>query len=71
MASILKISPDDLRTARKGGFRKKKPKKPSAKASLSTLQNWVSRNNSWVKEAKQRASEYKKAQKLKDAIRNS
>jgi hypothetical protein len=71
MASILKISNEELRLARKGGFRRKKPKKPAGKASLNVLQGWVTRNNEWVKDAKKRASDFKSAQKLKDAIRNA
>jgi hypothetical protein len=70
MATISSISTEELRLARKGGFKNKKPKKPNGKASLSTLQNWVTRYNQWVKDAKKRASEYKTAQKLKDSIRN-
>ena len=71
MASILNINTEELRLARKGGFRRKKPKKPSGKASLGVLQSWVSRHNDWVKEAKKRASDHKTAQKLKDQIRNA
>lgn len=71
MASILKISTEELRKARKGGFKKKKPKKPKSSASLTTFENWISRNNDFVKEAKQRAKDYEKKEKLKKQIRNA
>jgi len=71
MATISKISAEELRLARKGGFRRKKPKKPKMNSSLHTFENWVARYNAWCKDAKHKASEYKKAQKLKDQIRNT
>lgn len=69
--TISKISRDELRLARKGGFKRKKPKKPKQSASLSAMESWISRYNSWVKDAKSKASDYKKAQKVKDQIKNA
>ncbi len=42
-------SPQQIALARKGGFSRKAPKKPKASASLSTLENWITRWNEWVK----------------------
>jgi len=69
--AISKITADELRLARKGGFGRKKPKKPKQSSTLNTLENWVVRYNAWVKDAKAKAAEYKKAKTLKDAIRNA
>jgi len=71
MATIMTISAAELKAARKGGFKRKKPKKPKQSASLHVMENWVVRYNAWCKDAKHKASEHKKAQKLKDQIRNA
>lgn len=48
--ATLKSKPtsDQLRLARKGGFKGKRPKKPKAGATLNAMENWVSRYNDWV-----------------------
>lgn len=77
MAAIKTITPDQLRKAKKAGFKKKKPKKPKASASLTVLENWVSRYNAWIddaknkiKEADRKEKEKAKREKLKNQIRN-
>jgi len=57
MATLAKITPADLSAARKAGFKKKRPKKPRASASLTTLENYVVRYNQWVKDARAKVSE--------------
>ena len=77
MAAIKKLSAEELRKARKSGFKRKKPKKPKASASLTVLENWVSRYNQWVDDAKakikqaaEKEREKKKREDLKAKIRN-
>ncbi len=70
MATIKKISHDELRLARKGKFKRKKPKKPKANATLTTYKNWVARYNAWVDDAKRAAKEYKELEKLKTQVRS-
>lgn len=69
--TISSISAAELSEARKGGFKRKKPKKPKQSASLASMENWIIRYNAWIKDAKAKASDYKKAKKLKDQIRNA
>ncbi len=69
MASIMSISAEELRLARKGKFKRKKPKKPKAGAGLATYENWISRYNQWCKDAKHAASDYKKKEKIREQVR--
>lgn len=70
MASILKISNEDIRKARKAGFKRKKPSKPKAKTELA-LENWIARYNNWVKDAKSKISDGKKLDALKKQVRDA
>jgi hypothetical protein len=54
MAAIKKISAADLAAARKAGFKRKKPKKPRAGASLLALENFVSKYNAWIDQAREK-----------------
>jgi len=60
MAAISSISDSDLRAARSAGFKRKKPKKPKASASLSSMENFITRYNAWVKAAKDKIAAKKK-----------
>jgi len=60
MAAIAKFTRDQLKNARKAGFRRKKPNKPKAGASLNSLEAWVLRYNDWVKDMKEKDREHKK-----------
>jgi len=57
---LSKISREDIRKARKAGFKKKALKKPKASASLGVIENYISRQNDWIKEAKARIQQSKK-----------
>lgn len=76
MATIKKFSAADLAAARKAGYKKKKPKKPRAGASLSVLENYVARYNEWIdgartkiKEKSSKEAAQKKRVALSKAIR--
>ena len=66
--SVSKINPDELRLARKAGFRKKAPKKPGRGASLTVLENYVSRHNNFVKEVKAAAAKARKLTSMQKQI---
>lgn len=67
--ALAKLSAEQLRLARKAGFKKKAPKKPKQSASLSTMESYVSRYNDWCKQARQKISDGKKRENLKKQIR--
>ena len=68
----IKVSPEEIRLARKAGFRKKKPKKPKMSASTHVKERWItSRWNPWAKEVKSKAAEGRKKEKLDNAIRSA
>lgn len=69
MASLMKLSAEQLRLARKAGFKRKAPKKPKQSASLATMEGYVARHNQWVKDAKSRIAGEKRREKLKKQIR--
>lgn len=52
MATLIKVSSEEIRKARKAGFKRKAPKKPKKSASVSVLENYISRHNEWAKELK-------------------
>ncbi len=57
---------DDLRLAKKAGFKRSMPKKPKISASYDTWRNWEVKVKEWEKDVKARASDHKK----KEAIIN-
>lgn len=63
MAAIKKLSAAELSAARKAGFKRKKPKKPRAGASLSALENFVVKYNAWIDAARDKM----KARREKEA----
>lgn len=67
--ALSKLSAEDLRKARKAGFKKKAPKKPKQSASLATMEGYVARHNDWVKQARQKVADGKKREALKKQIR--
>lgn len=78
MATIKKLSAVELGIARRSGYKKKKPKKPRAGASLTVLENYVVRFNEWVdgarakiKERAKKESDAKKRVALSKAIRQA
>lgn len=68
MATLKTISTKELSEARKGGFGRKKPKKPKQSASLSSMEGYIDRFNRWVDDAKQKAKEYREREALKKKI---
>lgn len=68
MATLSKLSNEDLRKARKAKFKKKAPKKPKRNASVGVLENYISRHNDWVKEAKEAIKAGARKEKLKKTI---
>jgi len=55
--------------ARKGGFKKKKPKKPVTKT-VASLEKYLSNMDKWKKEQQHAASQYRKLQVLKKRVAN-
>lgn len=66
--ALIKVSSDEIRKARKAGFKRKAPKKPKKSASLSTLESYVSRHNEWAKSLKEAGRSLDKKAKLVKAI---
>jgi len=67
MSSLMKVSPEDKKNARKAGFKKKAPKKPKSKT-YDSMTGFISRYNGWAKELKAAASKGKKIEGLKKTI---
>lgn len=59
------ITKSELKEARKAGFKRKKPKKPTGKKSVTSIEGYIDRYNSWVKDAKEKAKEGRKLEVLK------
>ncbi len=68
MASIKKFTQDEMRLAKKAGFKRKKPKKPKASSTLSVQENYVSRYNAYVDEIKRKAKDAKKKEAIRKQI---
>jgi len=64
-----KFTPEDLRNARKAGFKKKKPKKPKTKT-YNALERFQDRYNQWVKDLKAAATKGKKLESMRRDLRN-
>lgn len=56
MAALLKVSESEKSLARKAGKLPKAPKKPKRNASLTVLDNYITRHNDYVKKIKDRAA---------------
>lgn len=57
MATIKKLTPAELASARRAGYKRKKPKKPRASATLNALEAFVARYNEWVDGARAKIKE--------------
>lgn len=68
MATLIKVSSEEIRKARKAGVKKKAPKKPKKSASLSVLENYVARHNDWAKTIKEAGRSLDKKAKLAKTI---
>jgi len=67
--TVLKYSEEDKRNARKGGFKKKRPKKPKSKTHAS-ITSYIKRYNQWVKDLKEAAKKGRELDSLKDKMRD-
>jgi len=68
MASLKKISVDELRKARKSGFKRKSPKRPKRSAGLSVLESYIARYNAWVDDARSKMRDASKRHKLQKQV---
>ncbi len=66
---IAKLADSELREARRAGFKTRKPKQGKLKT-MNAMEGFVSRNNDWVRRAKDKIKDHKKKEsdkkKLKD-----
>ena len=65
-----KPTSDEMRKARQGGFKRKRPKKPKASAKLHSLEGWGERYNQWCKDVRAAGMNGKKEKDLRSQIRN-
>ncbi len=70
LKAIKKYSAEDVRMARKGGFKGKKPKKPKASSLKTEVQYnaYVDRVNTWIEKVMEGKKKYLEAKKIKDAV---
>jgi len=68
MATLKKVSAEEIRQARKGGYKGKAPKKPKNKT-VTTLESYISRYNDWVDRVKAASKDFKKLESLKKQIK--
>jgi len=66
--ALSKYTADELRAARKAGFRSKCPKRPKMNAGVSALENYIARHNDWVKRMKSAKSSETKKTALRKSI---
>lgn len=66
--ALQKVSESDKAMARKVGKLPKAPRKPKQSSSDTVLQNFISRNNNYVKKIKDMASRARKKESLKKQI---
>lgn len=64
-----KFTADDLRNAKKAGFKRKPPKKPKSKT-FDSLSNYIVRYNDYVKDLKEAATKGRKLDNLKKAVKS-
>ena len=63
-----KPTSDQIKDARKGGFKNQRPTKPKAGATLNALESWEIRYNEWCKGITDGAKDGKKRIALKKEI---
>lgn len=68
MATLKTITTKELSEARKGGFNRKKPKRPKQSSSLTSLESYIDRYNKYVDDAKAKAKEHREREQLKKKI---
>jgi len=67
MAKIINFSSAEKAMLNKAGFKTKRPKKPKASSSLLVKENWIGRNNEWVRKGRVKLKDYK--QKIADKVK--
>jgi len=63
-----KPTSEEIRDARRGGYKNKRPNKPKAGASLTVLENWETRYNNWCDGVKDGAKAGVKRDNLRKEI---
>ena len=66
--NLKKYTDNELREARKAGFKRKFPKKGKLKTSIA-VSNYERKWNSFVDDVKRKASDFKKKEKAKEQLR--
>ncbi len=67
--AIKKLKPEDLKCARRAGFRRKKPKKGSIKT-ITQYNAFAERYNSWADAARAKAKEWKQKEAEKKKVKS-
>lgn len=63
-SKIMAVTREQIREARKAGYRKKKPKKPTGKQkTMNSMDEWLSKVDDWEKDIKKAAALQKKIDK--------
>lgn len=60
----------EISKARKGGFKRKRPRKPKSTASLDSMNNWGERYNEWCKGVAGGCKDFDAKNSLRRQIRN-
>jgi hypothetical protein len=64
----MKVTPNELKLARRAGFRRSKPSKPKGKFTENKFNNYVERYNTWAKEVKSAAKEGRKLESARERL---
>lgn len=67
-SSLPRVSPEELKWARKAGAVPKRPAKPKAGASLTVMDNFLTRYKEWVKRVKSMAADGRRKDAVKKKI---
>lgn len=67
-SSLPRVSPEELKLARKAGAVPKRPSKPKAGASLTVMDNFIARYKAWVSKVKSMASDGRRKDAVKKKI---
>ena len=65
LKKVKKLSSDDLKAARKGGYKKKKPTIPKTIKTETQYNAAVDRVNAWIQAVQQKAKAYREEEEMK------
>ena len=68
MKASKKPTPETIKLAKKAGFKKKAPKKPSSR-SMAVMSSYIQRWNDWCKDVNKAAAQGRKYESLKKQFR--